>query len=168
LAAVLFFDLKILSTGIISALWHETGHLLMLFIFGVRISKVRITVFGAAIQSEYQCLSRRKKMLVLLAGPIFSLLLSAILFYMCYQKFKLMLFLSAAVNLTLGLVNLLPVIPLDGGNILALLFTDACTLKRINRCICTGLILLSGLLFIFFGNYSLLLFTVYLIIYRFI
>ena len=90
---------------------HETAHLLVLYLLGGRVRSLSLGILGAQIDTE---LPRWALLAATLAGPASNLLLAP-LFACSAPRFAL-------VNLLLGVYNLLPVPPLDGAQILALLF----------------------------------------------
>ena len=83
----------------------------------LKYGKPRIEIFGYSIKnSNFNYIKTLHKILVYLAGPIFNFGL-AIIFYkleICYELSFYMFY----TNLLIGIVNLLPILPLDGGNIL--------------------------------------------------
>src|SRR5699024_1713702 len=87
-------------------------------IFNVRIGKPRLGIFGYSIK-ELKPINFNKpihKILVFLSGPIFNLFL-AIIFYKIEVPYKLKFYMFYT-NLFLCIINLLPILPLDGANIL--------------------------------------------------
>ena len=79
------------------------------------ITAVRITALGAEMQIEGQ-LSYGGEILAAAAGPAVNLLLAPLLAY--GGRLWEMLYLFAGTQLVLGLFNLLPILPLDGGSML--------------------------------------------------
>lgn len=115
-----------------SVLWHELGHAFMARLRGLRVTGVFLHLLPFAYVERG---SPRDEYRVALAGPAASLLLFAILFGVLYGTSGLpdltweawtegLLPVAVAVNLLMGTVNLLPVIPLDGGRALRALLTD--------------------------------------------
>ena len=102
----------------ISITAHEIGHLVTSKIFNIRIGKPRLGIFGYSIK-ELKPINFNKpihKILVFLSGPIFNLFL-AIFFYKIEVPYKLKFYMFYT-NLFLCIINLLPILPLDGANIL--------------------------------------------------
>jgi Zn-dependent protease len=117
----------------ISVLLHEFGHVLMGRLFGAQGYIVLYSMGGMAIGSNVQ--SRRwQRVLVLLAGPGIQLLLYAVI-YFSYPFYLprvpihwlkpavLMTGMLIEINLYWAILNLLPIWPLDGGQISRELFT---------------------------------------------
>ena len=98
---------------------HESGHLLMMLIFGSKPKKISISLFEIAINDE----SRQQRgdlqnFLIVFFGPFANFICFIIIFliYLCSGT-DLLKF--AYVNLSLCLLNLLPVMSFDGGQLLA-------------------------------------------------
>ena len=87
---------------------HEAGHLLTLRLLGADILSVRLGFLDAKIGTN--TLGYREEALCALAGPAASLLF-CLLFRKPAPTF-------AAISLLLGLFNVLPIFPLDGGRAL--------------------------------------------------
>ena len=107
----------VLASLLLAALCHELGHYLVLCAFGGKVEAVSVTPFGARM-SVAQCpqLSYGKEMLAVAAGPAVNLLLAVIL--SSIGGYWELAYLSAGTHLVLGLFNLLPIRPLDGGTLL--------------------------------------------------
>ena len=102
---------------IISITFHEFGHIIMSKLLKVKIDKPKFNFFGYS--SKINNNKFLYKILIFLAGP-FCNFIFAIIVYISKIKYdtKLMFF---YMNLILGFVNLFPILPLDGGNILNLI-----------------------------------------------
>jgi len=107
----------------LSVLWHELGHVLLQRKFGAR-PEIMLVAFGGLAIPHGARFTRRQAFLVAAAGPVFGLLLwgaSEIFFYFVPPQSGIQRELSSMllfVNLIWSLVNLLPVLPLDGGHML--------------------------------------------------
>ena len=102
--------------GAAAAIWHECGHLLCMEALGVPAVCLKCGLFGLEIQEERRCREGyRKDILISLAGPAANLTACLVLLP-TWRLFpgELGLRLLAA-NAALGIFNLLPVGPLDGG-----------------------------------------------------
>lgn len=87
---------------------HEGGHLLALWMLGRRVDGLRLTALGLELKLGGRELSYGRELAAALAGPVVSLLTA-------WLAARGGHFLFAGVSLALGLFNLLPVSPLDGG-----------------------------------------------------
>ena len=100
---------------------HESGHLLAARLCGAVITEIEITPLGGVITLENpEVLSGGKRFLLACFGPLFSLggcLLAPALFSSGAVSFSFACSFAKA-NLLLLLFNLLPVLPLDGGQML--------------------------------------------------
>ena len=99
---------------------HEMTHLIVLWISGGSAASLTITPMGLSIE-RMGLLSHRGELFLSLAAPIANLLLSAI-----YSHYNLDPCTIEA-NLGFGLINLLPVYPLDGGKALLALLQSITT-----------------------------------------
>ncbi|MCI8441113.1 MAG: hypothetical protein HFG27_01080 [Provencibacterium sp.] len=138
---------------------HEGSHILLLLIFRVRIRSFSLLPYGAQLDCDLSGLSPAKKAGVYLIAPFAGL----------FTGLFCMLFFPASIfgvfNLCLGVFNLLPLPPLDGGNALLAICGPgrgerAASLLAI---LCLGL-LWGGGIFLFFSqhNLSLLILAFYL------
>ena len=129
----------LLSALLLAALCHELGHYGMLRRLRARISAVRITALGAEMQVAGR-LSYGGELLAAAAGPVTNLLLALPLAY--GGRLWEVLYLFAGAQLVLGVFNLLPILPLDGGsvmwNLLAWL-TEPYTADRVTGIISFGM-----------------------------
>lgn len=99
-------------------LCHELGHLLVLRLLRIPVSRMRLTAVGAEICIAGE-LSYLKELLAALAGPGVNLLLAV-----CLSRIPGGV-LPAGINLVLGMFNLVPVGRLDGGRVLGCLLSMA-------------------------------------------
>ena len=112
---VLLSSPLLLGALLLAALTHELGHCAMLRWLRARVTAVRITAMGAEMRIEGR-LSYGGEVLAAAAGPAVNLLLAPLLAY--GGRLWEMLYLFAGTQLVLGLFNLLPILPLDGGSML--------------------------------------------------
>ena len=105
----------VLPLVLLSALCHELGHLGALHLAGAEVERLRLTAFGAEIRADTRYLPYPKEILCTLAGPAVNLVL-ALGFSRGAGDYVL-----AGANLLLGAFNLLPIPPLDGSSIFAIL-----------------------------------------------
>lgn len=143
-AALLYLDGQALMLqGILACVLHELGHWLMIRRLGGRVRALRLTLVGAEMSLDpKRPLSYWREALAALAGPAVNLLCAALA-----AQWKLYLF--AGLNLCYGLLNLLPIFPLDGGRALLCLLANfglhrAERLTRWTAVVCAGLLLGLG------------------------
>jgi len=107
-----------------SVLLHELGHALVARRQGIAVRDITLFLFGGVASIADEPGTPRDEIVVALAGPLVSILLSgmlALLHLMVREASQPLaaaaIFLSG-VNLSLGLFNLIPGFPLDGGRVL--------------------------------------------------
>lgn len=105
----------LLSALLLAALCHELGHYLAVRCLGGQISQIKISVFGAEMTVAGH-FSYGGDILAFLAGPAVNLLAAAAL--ACLGRQAEVWYLFAGAQAVLGLFNLLPILPLDGGRVL--------------------------------------------------
>lgn len=106
-----------------SVLAHELGHSLVARRQGIGVHSITLFLFGGLASLEKEAKTPAEAFWVAIAGPLVSLAL-----FVCFSLLTVstgmagpiaaILQLLASVNLALGLFNLIPGLPLDGGNIL--------------------------------------------------
>ena len=95
---------------LLSIALHESAHLAAMRLFGIPLAEIGLYPFGVQIRRGGSQVSYGRDAVVYLAGCFGSLLVGALTFEVNS--------LLSAVNIALGLFNLLPVPPLDGGQAL--------------------------------------------------
>jgi Zn-dependent protease/CBS domain-containing protein len=106
-----------------SVLAHELGHSFVALSQGIEVKSITLFLFGGLASLEKESDTPADAFWVAIAGPAVSLVLCAILTTIGFTAnltgpLAAMIAVLAAVNLSLGLFNLIPGLPLDGGNIL--------------------------------------------------
>jgi len=104
---------------VVSALLHEAGHLLCLISYDAPPSEIIIGAAGFKMKMSGKILSYRQETVVSLAGVFVNFLIASILsIFYCFAGGDNRLLMPIYANLGLGVVNLLPIEPLDGGRAL--------------------------------------------------
>lgn len=100
---------------------HELGHYIMMKFFGYEnVRMLFIPLMGAFVQGKKTNYSQRESFLVIMAGPLPGMVLgSVLLWYSNMYHISWMLQLSV-LFLMLNVINLLPLDPLDGGQMFKL------------------------------------------------
>ncbi len=93
-----------------AAITHELGHWAALRLLGVQVRALRIALPGAVLESSSGTLSYGRELAAVLAGPGANLLCALALTALGPGREA-----EAGAHLVLGVFNLLPVRPLDGG-----------------------------------------------------
>jgi Zn-dependent protease len=118
----------------VSVLFHEFGHALTASLFGQH-PRIELVALGGLTYHDGQKLSFWKQFLIVLNGPIFGFMLAILATILLqFPKFSegmtaSVLTLTRLVNIFWTVVNLLPVMPLDGGQLLRIVLEKIFGLK---------------------------------------
>lgn len=121
LGVVLLFvgQLSLFLITTFSALLHELGHFLVADKLGYKMTRIRLMPFGAELFGDFDSFYEKDEMYVAIAGPIVNFCFCIVILSLWWVKPAIYnvteeLFFT---NLVMGLFNLLPIFPLDGGRI---------------------------------------------------
>lgn len=107
----------------VSVLLHELGHSLVARALGLRVDNITLFIFGGVSNITREPSSARDEFLISSVGPLISLLLAG-LFWLIGLLLprdatgSALVGYLASTNLLLGLFNIVPGFPLDGGRVL--------------------------------------------------
>jgi Zn-dependent protease len=106
-----------------SVLAHELGHSFVAIKQGIKVDSITLFIFGGLASLEKESETPAAAFWVAIAGPLVSFLLFGLLTAIGFAghltgPLAAIAAVLAAINLSLGLFNLIPGLPLDGGNIL--------------------------------------------------
>ena len=118
--AVLMTDIEMTLPCLLSAAFHECGHILASKLLGIRLEEMKLDLFGARLSVSSREISYRAEFLLCAAGPLFSLLLALLCSFWGSDTYVFFRNLRDS-SLFLGLLNLLPVRGFDGGRMLSAL-----------------------------------------------
>jgi len=127
-----------------SILIHEYGHAITSRAFG-QSPRIELVAFGGLTIPSGPKLPLMKEFIVVLAGPCFGFMLY--IGAMILMRFQLpvilhqILVLTAFINLFWTIVNLLPVLPLDGGQLLRIVLEGVFGVKGKHYALITGVVL---------------------------
>lgn len=144
----MFFDyFSQLFVLMIVILIHEFAHCCACIYYNIGISEIKIFVFGGVAKFQKHIEENAKQEIIIaLAGPIsnFIFLFIALLIvnkFNIKKNYIIQLFLTA--NIIIGLFNLIPILPLDGGRIIRGVIGHCLGIKRatyivirLGYCIC--------------------------------
>lgn len=138
-----------------AVLIHEMAHLIMARLLGIRVAEIDLLPFGGQAKMEdYTGLDPEQDIYLALSGPAASLSAAAIFYFLQEQITSPYLPMFININLYLGLFNLCPGLPMDGGHILRAVLSKFIGYKRAtSRTAALGKLIALGL--IAWGGYQL-------------
>ena len=106
-----------------SVLAHELGHSFVAISQGIPVKSITLFIFGGLATLEKESETPLQAFLVAIAGPLVSLLLFGLFFFIAATAplstpIQAIISLVAYINLVLAAFNMIPGLPLDGGNVL--------------------------------------------------
>jgi Zn-dependent protease len=134
----------------ISVLFHEFGHALTAVCFRQKAS-IQLVAFGGFTAYDGSKLALWKQFFITLNGPLFGFgiyLLATLILQANWTGMPVIFTIlrwTQLANLFWTLVNLLPVMPLDGGHLLRIIFEAVFGLKGIRAALLVGAVLSLGL-----------------------
>ena len=112
----------------VSILVHELAHSYFTLRFGGSIKEIRLHLLGGAAAMNREVQEPLKVIIIVAAGPISSIVMGTLLLFLNFSlnpvsvmegnSLFLMVFILGYINIFLGLFNLIPAFPMDGGRIL--------------------------------------------------
>ena len=142
----------ILGTGVwavvilVSVLIHEYGHALTALIFG-QTAEINLVGLGGLTKRQGPKLARWQEFLIVFNGPLAGFMIFVVAYQLLglvgERKSVLSYGLEVAINVNLfwTLLNLLPVLPLDGGHLLRILLEGAFGLKGLKLAFFVSIVL---------------------------
>jgi membrane-associated protease RseP (regulator of RpoE activity) len=105
---------------------HELGHFSMMKLFGYQhVRMLFIPLMGAFVQGKKDVYSQKHSLLVIVMGPFPGILIGYALFYFSGVIKSEWLFDLSVLFMFINMLNLLPLDPLDGGQLFKLLVNNA-------------------------------------------
>ncbi len=166
LAAFRFGYIYVLLPAFVTAFFHELFHIAAIKITGNTFRRIYIEPFGISAQiNESSFFNSASEMFISIAGPLFNFI-TALLILLMKRHINIHNYnFFLTLNLTMGLFNLIPALPLDGGRFLrAILNLKFGIIRSYNFMIClskfiTAFLLLISIVIIIFSpfNFSLIL-----------
>jgi Zn-dependent protease/CBS domain-containing protein len=105
-----------------SVLAHEFSHALVARRFGLQVAGITLFIFGGATTIEGDARTPREEALIALAGPASSIVIGAALLgagaLVSVSEARALLGWLGVINVVLGVFNLVPGFPMDGGRVL--------------------------------------------------
>ena len=118
-----FFGLVAALLLFSSVLAHELGHSFVAISQGIPVKSITLFIFGGLATLEKESETPLQAFSVAIAGPMVSVLLFGLFSFIAATvplslPIKAIVSLVAYINLVLALFNMIPGLPLDGGNVL--------------------------------------------------
>lgn len=121
LVLYIVLDIWIQALGVfLVVIWHELWHCIVAYLNGIKVREVELLPFGGVAKLDGLLEeSGSKEIKVALAGPLSNFFLATVIatgltLHLFYHPMAYFLFLY---NIVIGVFNLLPTLPLDGGRI---------------------------------------------------
>ena len=152
----------------LSVLLHELAHSFVAIGEGLKVRDITLFFLGGMASLEKECPTSKGSLKIAISGPAVSLLLAFVMILLSNNLSLSNFILSnlfkqvGSLNLLIGVFNLLPIIPLDGGVILKSLIWYFTGSKRAGIKVAIGSARLISFLAIFIGILSLLRGNLYL------
>lgn len=102
---------------------HELGHFIAMKYFNYKdIKMFFIPLLGALVTGNKHEISQKQRAIILLAGPVPGIIIGIILYAFAKENNYENIIATANIFIFLNVFNLLPLTPLDGGNLIGTLF----------------------------------------------
>lgn len=116
-----------------SVILHELGHALAARAYGIETRDITLYPFGGVASLESLPEDTRKELVIALAGPA----VNGVLFVLALIAFALggpeVFAILAGVNFVMGVFNLVPAFPMDGGRVLRALLSERMSFVAASR-----------------------------------
>ncbi|MFW9784562.1 MAG: site-2 protease family protein, partial [Candidatus Heimdallarchaeota archaeon] len=123
--------IEIVAVGIIngiiillSILLHELSHSIIAQKFGLDVTEIELYLFGGVSKIEEEPRTPKSEALIAIVGPLSSLIMGGLMLIGFFLPISIPAFLAVTLfysgfsNIGLGIFNLLPAFPIDGGRVL--------------------------------------------------
>lgn len=137
----IFWSQVIIVAFFASVVLHELGHSFTARRFGVGVSRILLMPIGG--MAEFDSIPRepRKELLITLAGPAVNFVLAALLWWpfsrlpetLYLYSFNGLIYQLFGANLVMGIFNLVPAFPMDGGRIFRAVLATRLTYLRATK-----------------------------------
>lgn len=154
-------------------LLHELGHALAALRFGIQTNDITLYPFGgiATLRPTREALTPNRELIIAIAGPLVNFAIAA-LTYLAIRYIGVLTILGGTIfwerflytNLFLGVFNLVPAYPMDGGRVLRAtlsIFIGRTKATRISVRVAQVISLIFGLLAVFYGQAMLAVISVF-------
>jgi Zn-dependent protease/CBS domain-containing protein len=169
----LFWGTVLAIALFLSVLAHELAHALFAIRKGGKVRDITLLMIGGVSSLEEAPRDPRHEAMMALVGPVASIVLAGVLYVLhlalaptTAYSLRFAIFYLAGMNLALGLFNLLPAFPMDGGRVLRGLLATRMGLVRATDVAAT-LGKVFAVLFVFAGFLTLNFFLVLIALFVF-
>lgn len=139
------------AVGLFCCIIHESGHILCLLLMGEHPKFIKLSFYGIKLErSLLPGSGKLNELAVYASGPAANIILSAV-FFIASNAAQGM-YKAAVISLGVGIFNLIPCRPLDGGNILFAALVKAMQEENAEK-ICNAISALMLLPMAFLGVY---------------
>ena len=104
------------AIALLCCILHEAGHIICLLILGEKPKKIELSFYGIKLERlPMSSQSTSGDLAVYMSGPAVNFMFSAVMFLLSeiFESLRV----AAVISLCVGIFNLIPCKPLDGGNI---------------------------------------------------
>jgi stage IV sporulation protein FB len=120
---LIFRDARSIAFLLAVIIIHESGHFIAMRSFGYsNVRMLFVPMFGAFVSGQPTSVDPGKKMIVLFSGPLPGIILGMISLFIYTINHQYFFYLLALMFIFLNVINLLPLTPMDGGQMLDVLF----------------------------------------------
>lgn len=142
-------------------IFHELSHIIFASLFGKKIKKIKLSLAGVCVIFNNDDLKIVEKLIMYMAGPVANICL-AVAFYNIDFIFE--------INIFLAILNLVPVYPLDGYNILKCILDliHINVLKNVEYTFLSLLFFISIYILFYSYNPSLFIFFIYIMLIKYV
>lgn len=123
LVFMLFFSSKInfILALVVVLLVHEFGHYIMMKVFGYKnVRMLFVPLMGAFVHGKKEKYSQRESLIMVGAGPFPGLVIGVVLMLFSQKMHSPFMFQAGMLFFMLNIINLVPLDPLDGGQLFKL------------------------------------------------
>lgn len=163
-------QIKIYAWVMLFAFIHELGHMIAGLLLKLKPKSLSLMPFGISITFEtyvYKKLMEKKKIVLAIAGPLTNFLIAILMGVLHIdQNLKEIIIYS---NILIGIFNMLPLYPLDGGRILKGIIKIKTSeekadriINKISNVIIIILTVVSSIAILYFKNLAILFVIMYL------
>lgn len=177
---ILTKQIRIYGILMLFAFIHELGHMIVGILLGFKPEKLEIMPYGVSVGFNVKCedynkkikkgnMLAIKKLIIALAGPLTNFIITIIFLMVNINFFRIERELVIYSNILIGIFNLIPIYPLDGGraikNILHITvglqnsYEYTNQISKITVCLLTGV---CSIAILYIRNIAILLILAYL------